>query len=74
MRFLQGVAEGYSLDAGVQGVSASVDPNNWQSALTLLREDTEAAKKRIRDNTFARVDAQNELRRLTRERDQLVRS
>ncbi|MEM6818929.1 MAG: mucoidy inhibitor MuiA family protein [Pseudomonadota bacterium] len=74
LRFLQGFAEGYSRDAGVQGVSSSVDPNNWQSALTLLREGTEAAKKRIRDNTLARVDAQNKLRRLTQERDQLVRS
>ncbi len=74
LRFLQGFAEGYSRDAGVQGVSSSVDPNNWQSALTLLREGTEAAKRRIRENTIARIEAQNELRRLTQERDQLVRS
>ena len=69
LSFLQGFAEGYSGDLASQG---NADPASWRSALVLLREGTEDARARLRDNTLKRTAAERELRKLKRELSQIT--
>ncbi|MEM7764774.1 MAG: mucoidy inhibitor MuiA family protein [Pseudomonadota bacterium] len=69
LSFLQGFAEGYSGDLASQG---NADPASWRSALVLLREGTEDARARLRDNTLKRTAAERELSKLKRELSQIT--
>ncbi|MEL7313226.1 MAG: mucoidy inhibitor MuiA family protein [Pseudomonadota bacterium] len=71
LTFLRGFAEGYSRDAGVQNTQGGADPAAWRNALTLLREGTESARARLRQNRLKRIEAERDLQRLNGERARL---
>lgn len=50
LTFLEGIASGYSKEAGREGSLGAADVNSWRAALGLLLTASEEASKLIRDN------------------------
>lgn len=71
LKFLEGIAQGYAKESWFEGARGEADISSWRSALSVLQDGSEAARRTVRTNQVTLRQHQMELSRLEREMNAL---